>query len=121
MITREEFRGALKTAKTKRSGRFPLSNGWFVKVLRIYPQPARVGPAWHFVFYLESPTGKTFGGRTSMAEMVAFFCNPNRWAWTDAYAPATPAIIAEHIRPDCELLDSPYSAITMCDETEVPE
>jgi hypothetical protein len=97
-ITREEFHAALKIAKKRRDHKFPLRNGWFVKVERIYPQPARVGPAWHFVFYLESPTGKTFGGRTSMAEMIGFFCNPNRWTWTDAYATAMPETIAEHMK-----------------------
>ena len=94
MITRQELKAALKTAKTKRDGRFPLSNGWFVTVQKIYPQAARVGPAWHFVFYLESPTGKQFGGRTSMGEMVRFFC---RWHWRDEYAPASPETIAEHM------------------------
>lgn len=97
VITRNELKAALRTAKTIRSGRFPLPNGWFAKVERIYPQPARVGPAWHFLFSIESPTGKTFGGRTSMAEMVSHFCNPNRWTWTDAYAAATPETIAEHM------------------------
>jgi hypothetical protein len=97
VITKQELKAALKKAKTIRSGRFPLSNGWFAKVERIYPQPARVGPAWHFVFYLESPTGKTFGGRTAMDEMVRFFCNRGAWDWKDDYFHATPETIAEHM------------------------
>ena len=95
-MTRQELKAALQTAKTTRAGRFPLSNGWFVEVERIYPQPARVGPAWYFVFYLESPTGKTFGGRTVMEEMVRFFCGPT-WNWRDEYAPTSPATVAEHM------------------------
>ena len=84
-VTREELRSALRTTKTRRDHRFPLSNGWFVTAQRIYPQPARIGPAWFFLFHIESPTGKRFGGRTNVAEMVAFFCNPRAWQWRDAY------------------------------------
>ena len=96
---REEFASALRIVKRRRDGRFPLSNGWFVKVDRVYPEPARVGPAWHYVFYLESPSGKTFGGRTNMASMVGYFCNPNFWTWTDSYVSqhSTPEAIAEHM------------------------
>lgn len=93
-MTREELKAALKTAKTSRTGRFPLSNGWFVRVERVYPQPARVGPAWFFVFYVESPTGKSFGGQTTMDGMVRFF---SAWHWKDEYAPASPETIAEHM------------------------
>ena len=94
MITRQELKAALKTVKTRRDQRFPLSNGWFVTVQKIYPQPARVGPAWYFVFYVESPTGKTFGGRTSMEEMVRFFCS---WHWRDEYAPASHSASATEV------------------------
>ena len=84
-VTREELRSALRTTKTRLDHRFPLSNGWFVTAQRIYPQPARIGRAWFFLFHIESPTGKRFGGRTNVAEMVAFFCNPRAWQWRDAY------------------------------------
>jgi hypothetical protein len=84
-VSKQEFKAALKEAKKNRAGRFPLSNGWFVTAERIYPQPARQGPAWFFLFKVESPTRKIFGGRTAMDEMVNFFCNPRTWNWVDDY------------------------------------
>lgn len=83
--TRKELKEAIRAACTELRTAVPLSNGWFVKAEKIYPQPARVGPAWFYVYYVVSPTGKQFGGQQRADSLVSDFCNPYAFQWVDDY------------------------------------
>lgn len=85
MITRKDLKAACKQAAAKPGFSAKLSNLWFIVAQRIYPQPARVGPAWTTHYYLVSPTGKQFGGMSTQRDFVNQFGNPYAWQWKDDY------------------------------------
>jgi hypothetical protein len=81
-MTNKELKEAFQDCKIEFPNAVRLSNGWFVKAEKIYPQPARPGPAWHFIYKVVSPTGKTFGGQSRIDSAVYFASN---FDWNDDY------------------------------------
>jgi len=82
---RAELKQACKDSALDPGNAVRLSNGWFVTAQRIYPQPARPGPAWTMHYTLYSPTGKHFGGLTNVNNFASYFSNPHGWQWRDDY------------------------------------
>lgn len=80
-----ELKQACKDAGLEPGKSVRLSNDWSVKAEKIYPRPARVGAAWTMHYSLHSPTGKSFGGMTSMQTFSSHFGNPYGWQWRDDY------------------------------------
>jgi len=83
--TRDELKKACQDASKEPENAVRLLNGWFVVARKIYPQPARVGPAWTMHYYLYSPTGKSFGGMTNVQSFASHFSNLYGWQWLDDY------------------------------------
>ena len=84
-VKASELKQALRDCRIEPGCAVKLSNDWFVVVEKIYPQPARVGPAWHYLYFIVSPTGKRFGGMTRIDSMVSHFANAFAFQWRDDY------------------------------------
>lgn len=69
IIGRDELKRAFKAALFNGSSREQLSNGWWVTHTSILKR------GWGYIQmrYLESPTGKTFGGISNVAQWVETF------------------------------------------------
>jgi hypothetical protein len=80
-----ELKQAFRDCRIEPGCAVRLSNGWFVVAEKIYPQPARPGPAWHLIYKVKSPTGKTFGGMARIDSMVSHFANEFAFQWRDDY------------------------------------
>lgn len=83
--TANDIKQTCKAAASEPGKAVIMDNKWGVVARRIYPQPARRGPAWTMHYWLISPTGKSFGGMTSVHGFASHFANGYAWQWRDDY------------------------------------